>query len=419
MQSSQLEHLPESCGVYLYWDSTEKLLYIGKAKNLKKRILSYFTLQAGCAVPNPRNNARVRDMVSKIARVEWHLTPSEHEALLLEDRLIKAYQPRYNILLKDSKTYPYVCFDPTLPYPVLHLQRHPRKHLRCFGPFSLGAKEILESVLDFIPLVQSPSCTRGKHACVFYEIKRCLAPCEGKISPQDYALLLQEGVALLENLPALSVRLQARMRALASQERFEEAAIWRDRWSKIQNLLERLAYPLDESARALQILLGLKIPITRVEVFDVSHHAKSHCVGGMVVFSEGKWEKRSYRRYLLQSTDEYAQMRELLERRAQKMQKTPHLWLIDGGRAQVRIALQVLQSAGQNIEVLGIAKSKRGGKTQRSLGDIPDVIYTRDRVLRLKANDPCLQFLQRLRDEAHRYAITFHRAKFLSQINAQ
>ncbi|WP_104749530.1 GIY-YIG nuclease family protein [Helicobacter cynogastricus] len=413
---AQLENLPQSCGVYLYWDTTECLLYIGKAKNLKKRVLSYFSLQEERILPNPRNSARVRDMVSRIARLEYRLTPNEHEALLLEDRLIKQYQPRYNILLKDSKTYPYVCFDPALPYPVLHLQRHPSEHLRCFGPFSLGAKEILESLLEFFPLVQSPSCVRGKSPCVFYEIKRCAAPCASKISAQEYAHLLQEGVALLENLPLLCTRIQARMHALASQERYEEAALWRDRLGKIQALLERLQIPLENPARALQVLLGLRVPPERIEIFDVSHHAQSHCVGAMVVLEKGEWVKKAYRRYLLQGRDEYAQMRELLERRAQRMQNPPHLWLIDGGRVQVRIALQVLQSVGQNIEVLGIAKSKRGGKTQRSLGDIPDVIYTRDRVLRLKANDSCLQFLQRLRDEAHRYAINFHRTKFLAQI---
>ncbi|WP_233711813.1 GIY-YIG nuclease family protein [Helicobacter salomonis] len=419
MQISQLENLPESCGVYLYFDKNHNLLYIGKAKNLKKRILSYFSLQEGHALPSPRNNARVRDMVSKIMHLEWHLTSNEHEALLLEDRLIKKHQPRYNILLKDSKTYPYVCFDPALPYPVLHLQRHPSDSLRCFGPFSSAAKEILESVLDFIPLVQSPSCVRGKHTCIFYEIRRCKAPCEGKISPQDYALLIQDGVELLENLPKLCARLEARMRALASQERFEEATIQRERWAKIQTLLERLQHPLEGHTRALQILLGLKAPIERVEVFDVSHHAQSHCVGGMVAFEKGEWVKKAYRRYLLQSKDEYSQMQELLERRIKRLQHPPDLWLLDGGRAQVSLAVQILERAHIKVEVMGIAKAKVASKTRRSLGDVPDILYTRDRVLRLKANDPCLQFLQRLRDEAHRYALAFHRRRSLAQIRAQ
>ncbi|MFC3848036.1 GIY-YIG nuclease family protein [Helicobacter baculiformis] len=419
MQSSQLENLPERCGVYLYFDRAHQLLYIGKAKNLKKRIVSYFSVQGEQLLPNPRNNARVRDMVAKIAHVELHLTSNEHEALLLEDRLIKKHQPRYNILLKDSKTYPYVCFDPTLPYPVWHLQRHPCDHLRCFGPFSSAAKEILESVLDLIPLVQSPGCVRGKHACIFYEIKRCLAPCEGKISPKDYANLMQEGVELLENLPMLCALLEARMRALSSQERFEEAAIQRDRWSKIHALLQRLQGPLEGSARALQILLGLSAPVERVEVFDVSHHAQSHCVGAMVVFDKGAWVKSAYRRYILQGKDEYSQMRELLERRAKRLQHLPHLWLLDGGRAQVRLAVQILERAQIHVEVVGIAKAKIASKTRRSLGDVPDILYTRDGVLRLRANDPCLQFLQRLRDEAHRYALAFHRHKFLAQINAQ
>ncbi|WP_235852956.1 GIY-YIG nuclease family protein [Helicobacter labacensis] len=409
-----LENLPESCGVYLYLDRASQILYIGKAKNLKKRVLSYFRMQAGRATPNPKNSARVRDMVTKIASIEWQITSSEHEALLLEDRLIKQHQPRYNILLKDAKTYPYICLDMALPYPILHLQRQPKEHLRCFGPFSCGAKEILESVLERIPLAQSLSCVRAKRACVFYQLQRCKAPCEHKISPQDYARLVQEALNLLENLPLLGALLKERMRVLAQQERFEEAALYRDRLAKIQELLERLqdSTPM----RALQTLLGLDAPLERVEIFDVSHHAQSHCVGAMVVFEGGKWLKSAYRRYILSAKDEYAQMQELLQRRAKRLNRPADLWLLDGGRAQVRLAQEILARAQVSISVLGIAKAKSAGRTRRSMGDVPDVLYTVDRTLRLKANDPCLQCVQRLRDEAHRYALAFHRHRTLAQI---
>ncbi len=414
MTAQTLENLPESCGVYVYLDRARQILYIGKAKNLKKRVLSYFYLQEGQTTPNPKNSARVRDMVAKIASIEWHITPNEHEALLLEDRLIKQHQPRYNILLKDAKTYPYICVDMDLPYPVLHLQRQPKEGLRCFGPFSCGAKEILQSVLERIPLAQSLSCVRATRACIFYQIQRCKAPCENKISPQDYASMLQEALDLLENLPLLGALLKERMRTLAQQERFEEAAIYRDRLAKIQELLGRLqdSTPM----RALQMHLGLSAPLERIEIFDVSHHAQSHCVGAMVVFEKGKWLKNAYRRYILESKNEYDQMQELLQRRLKRLNRPPDLWLLDGGKAQVRLAQKILARACLCIHVLGIAKAKRGGRVCRSMGDVPDVLYTVDRALRLKAKDPCLQFVQQLRDEAHRYAIAFHRYRSRAQI---
>lgn len=409
MDAHFLNNLPTESGIYLYWDAQKRLLYVGKAKNLKKRILSYFKIVADQVLPNAKSGARVQKMVRQIQEIQWRITTSEEEALLLENEYIKKHQPKYNILLKDDKTYPYICVDLSMPYPVFGLSRKVKSGLQYFGPFSSAAKEILDSLLDFLPLVQSRACLRGKKACVFYEMRRCCAPCENKISPQEYGSLIQVALGLLEDKSKLLNLIEQRMRTLALQERFEEAIIYRERHQKIQALLARSQMPAEKLTASLRDLLGLKMPPNRIEIFDVSHHAQSHCVGGMVVFEKGSWVKNAYRRYALKGKDEYAQMQEMLERRVKSTKyKTPDLWLLDGGKTQVHLAEQILKKAGLETAVVGIAKAKIKGRTQRAKGDVPDTLHTSEQTLHPSPKNTGLQFLQRLRDEAHRYALSYH-----------
>ncbi|BCZ17982.1 hypothetical protein NHP190003_12640 [Helicobacter sp. NHP19-003] len=410
MDRKTLENLPTTSGVYLYFDSKDDLLYVGKAKNLQKRILSYFRVQGGQVTPNSKNSVRIQRMVSQIAYLQIQTTNSEEEALLLENKLIKTKQPKYNVLLKDSKTYPYICLDLSQPYPTLERTREPLAGHKCFGPFSLASLGLLESVQALIPLVQSKSCLRGKKPCIFHQMGRCLAPCTGKVSPQEYAPLVQEALDLLEHKDKLCARLKERMRVLATQERFEEAAIFRDYWQAVRTLLKRTEQPEMQMELALQELLGLAKPPKRIEVFDVSHHAQSACVGGMVVYSRGKWLKSAYRRYSLKGSDEYAQMHEMLERRV-KQGGLPDLWLLDGGRAQALLAMQILESFGVSVAVVALAKEKVDKRAKRGGGDVADTIYGVSQTWKLKVQDARLQFLQKLRDEAHRFALAYHRLK--------
>ncbi|BEG57784.1 hypothetical protein NHP21005_14720 [Helicobacter sp. NHP21005] len=236
-----------------------------------------------------------------------------------------------------------------------------------FGPFSLASLELLESVQSLIPLVQSKNCLKGKKPCIFHQMGRCLAPCSGKVSPQEYAPLVQEALDLLEHKDKLCARLKERMRVLATKERFEEAAIFRDYWQAVQTLLKRTEQPEVQMGRFLQELLGLSKPPKRIEVFDVSHHAQSACVGGMVVYSRGKWVKSAYRRYSLRGIDEYAQMQEMLERRT-KHGGLPDLWLLDGGRAQALLATKILKSVGARVAVVALAKEKANKRAKRGWG---------------------------------------------------
>lgn len=567
--SPTLAHLPQNSGVYQYFDKNGHLLYVGKAKNLKKRIKSYFT-------PSAKLSPRIASMVSQVSEIKTFITPSEQDALILENSLIKSLKPKYNILLRDDKTYPYIYIDYNEEFPTLEITRTllKKRNITYFGPFSTGARDLLESILQSLPLVQKKSCLRGKKACLFYQIKRCLAPCEGKINKEQYAQLLEQAIDLLQHKKKLITILESKMQTLAQHCAFEEAAKIRDSIAKItqmqafshidlldysnldvfvfcaesnhygimmklfvrngrisssdflsihdeslqsltaespqidqsqilhslytQALLNHYKTPapllpdsvllpydigiFEEKTRLEKILqerTGKKITILqpqrgkkheliniartnakelmrlqeqqkqhytqelqalrelfalsnlpyRIEIFDTSHHSGSACVGGMVVYENDGFLKHAYRHYHLQGTDEYAQMREMLTRRALDFESNPppNLWLLDGGAAQIAIAKEILESAGVQIDILGIAKHKLNGRAHRAKGSASDCVYmldskhttqehTQTTEMRLLPSDKRLQFLQKLRDEAHRYAITFHRSKKLKNL---
>lgn len=195
-----LEHLrtlPSHAGIYQYFDKDDKLLYVGKAKNLKKRIKSYFSTQGDNITPRANLSPRITLMITQVRRIHTLLTNSEQDALILENSLIKSLKPKYNILLRDDKTYPYIYLDKSQAYPRFEITRQvlKKKQILYFGPFVSGARELLESLYEIFPLVQKASCLRGKKACIFYQINKCPAPCEGKISQEAYALTLKNAIA--------------------------------------------------------------------------------------------------------------------------------------------------------------------------------------------------------------------------------
>lgn len=548
-----LTHLPTQSGIYQYFDNAGNLLYVGKAKNLRNRIRSYFSIQNECIAPKSNLSPRITLMVSQIAQIHTLLTDSEQDALILENSLIKSLKPKYNILLRDDKTYPYIYIDTSLPFPRFETTRQVLKSpkIQYFGPFVNGARDLLESLYDVLPLVQKKSCVKGKKACLFFEIHKCLAPCESKISKQEYAKLITQGIALLENKKELIQILESKMHTLSQSLQFEEAAKMRDRIRKIsqmknQSIIDmrsgdydafvlakdtqdnshthilmtlfirngrivssdfsllhddiqdeslpnlytqallntyKTALPLmpkeilipyfpftdlssletilqvqtQSNVKIIQpqkgkkkdvLTLGLKnaleilrlhkqeqnedstlfalkelctltrIPY-RIEVFDTSHHSGVHNVGGMIVYEDNTFCSSQYRRYELSGSDEYTQMREMLERRAAKFESNPppDLWLLDGGSAQIHIALEILQSVGANVDVIAIAKMKHNAKAYRAKGKALDILRTKESEFKLKTNDKRLQLCQKLRDEAHRYAISYHRHKKTKDTN--
>ncbi|MEF3192065.1 MAG: excinuclease ABC subunit UvrC [Campylobacterales bacterium] len=540
MLADKLRSLPDLPGVYHYFDANGRLLYIGKAKSLKKRVRSYFRFDEDRLIPAPGLSSRIQKMVMEVADLTTIIVGSEHDALILENSLIKQLKPKYNILLRDDKTYPYIYCDMSEPYPRFEITRRVVKggNIRYYGPFTSGAKEILQTIYERFPLVQKKSCLKGKKRCLFFQIGRCLGPCEEGVSTQEYSKLVQQAEELINSPARLREAVTEMMMRLASEERYEEAAIMRDRLKTLENIsiqstldlantdnfdliaveadevrvcIVRLFYrhgklvssahhfaqarhgvELDEvyrhallgyytqdtplthgkiylahkiadmdeiaqiisqhcgrsvkllmpkvgekrkladlaitnalellrvqaalkaseekNATKLAELLGVDGAIERIEVFDNSHISGNVPVGSMIVW-EGEFRKEEYRHYNLTHSDEVSQMREMLTRRIERFATNPppDLWLLDGGAVALQIAKELLDSAGVYIAIAAIAKEKDQGRAKRAKGKAQDLLYTLSGSIKLPPSDPRLQLLQRLRDEAHRFALSYHR----------
>lgn len=536
----QIQNLPVSAGVYHYYDENGKLLYVGKAKSLVSRVKSYFRFSPAFT-PNPHLSARILKMLHEVVSLHYIVVDSEHDALILENSLIKQLRPKYNILLRDDKTYPYIYLDTREDFPRFDITRKilPSKEIHYFGPFSTAARDILNALYELLPLVQSKSCLKGGKACLYYQIKKCLAPCENKVSAQSYAVFVQAGIDYINDKNKLRKDLQKKMHLLAENMRFEEAALLRDSIDKIsksdlisqidtakdenldlfavdsndkravilrlfmrggkiissshnfihlnhgfdkdeiykravlefyglsplttqeivvadefeemqdiqeylkhsfakplkivspqrgfkhklctlalkntQELLSNYAHENDSTyndlEQKLQELCQLETLPERIEIFDNSHMQGSAPVGGMVCFENGTFNKSGYRQYHLESLDEYAQMKETLSRRIQSFESNPapDLWIIDGGRTLLSLAIDLLESNGTNLDVIAISKEKIDAKAHRAKGKAKDILHTKEQSFALSPSDKRLQWVQRLRDEAHRYAITFHK----------
>jgi excinuclease ABC subunit C len=531
---TKVKSLPSSAGVYQYFDAKGRLLYIGKAKNLKNRVKSYFRFTPSFR-PNATLSPRIAMMLGETVAMDYILVQNEEDALILENSLIKQLKPKFNILLRDDKTYPYIYIDESIDFPRFEITRKivKGKNITYYGPFPSGGRELLNALYELYPLVQKSSCLRGKKACLFYQIKKCLAPCEGFITKEEYHKLIQEAKEGIKKRSILTHKLHARMIELSNQERFEEAATMRDQMATIkalemqsnidfasdanfdifaivsnedrgvvikifmregkiissshsyfrqthnfeansaykQALLEfytheipfvpheilvandfeeqaeieqflaqkidkriKIIHPkIGKKARLIEIaltnahellkiedrdttieqdvanLLNLSAFPYRVEIFDNSHLQGEATVGGMVVWDEGGWDKKSYRRYKLQAKDEYAQMQEMLTRRLEGEETLPDLWVLDGGSANLNLAKRLLQERGVNLDVIAIAKEKIDAKANRAVGKAHDTLYYDEGIIKLQSSDKRLQWIQRLRDEAHRYAIDYHK----------
>ncbi|MCF6205976.1 MAG: excinuclease ABC subunit UvrC, partial [Sulfurovum sp.] len=234
---SIIKNLPEKPGVYQYFDPNGKLLYVGKAKNLRHRVKSYWRFTPHLR-PNPSQSPRILKMLSETDHLDYIIVESEEDALILENSLIKQLKPKYNILLRDDKTYPYIYIDESTPFPRFEITRKVIKgrQVTYYGPFPTGGRALLDALYEIYPLVQKKSCLREGQACLFHQINKCLAPCEGKVTPEDYDKIVQEAKEALVKRNKLTEKLTERMGTLAMQERFEEAAAMRDMISAIEAL---------------------------------------------------------------------------------------------------------------------------------------------------------------------------------------
>jgi len=526
----KLKLLPDSPGVYIMKDARGKIIYVGKAIVLKNRVRQYFQ-------KNKSHTPKVRAMVEKIADFETIMTGSEVEALILECNLIKKHRPRYNISLKDDKSYPYVKVTLSEEYPRVFMTRRVMKDgSRYFGPYTnvTAVHESLKLLRRLFPL---RTCRKmGERPCLEYHIKRCLAPCVGKAEREEYDGMIRAVLHFLEGrTEEVEKELSARMQEAAEEYRFELAARLRDQLAAVRKVAEKqsivtgagdqdavgmarsdlgvcvqiflvrggkmvgrehflLKGSEDETDEALltaflqqyyhqaafvprEVLLPMELPENglleswlsgrkgsgvrlfspqrgtkrdlvkmaegnaakylsdeaesvkkangqtlgaveelgrclglkkmpnRMECFDISHNQGMETVASMVVFEGGLPRKEDYRRFKIRSTegkpDDFKSMREVTERRYGKLteEELPDLIVIDGGKGQLSSALEIIRGAGhKEVPVVGLAKQFELIFVEGSSDPVE-----------LPRHSQALYLIQRIRDEAHRFAITYHR----------
>ncbi len=531
-----LKNLPNLPGVYRMISAQDEVIYVGKARDLKKRVASYFQKN----LPSPRT----RMMVSNIAKIETTVTRTEAEALLLENNLIKSLMPRYNVLFRDDKSYPYIALTGD-EFPRLAFHRGvQRKGSNYFGPFpnSVAVREsiqLLQKVFKLRTCENTVFANRSR-PCLLHQIERCTAPCVGLISAQDYQHDVSHATLFLQGRASQVMdELGTKMTEAAKNQTYELAAVYRDRmqslrqvqarqfvsdfnvsdadviacaelagqycvnlvvirggrhlgdksffpknadgcdiettasaflmqhyvaqavppliivgatietatmeqvfseqagrkirinthpigdkrvWLKMAQtnaklaLQQRTAQNANQEVRLMALRQALDLPESteRIECFDISHTMGEATVASCVVFDKGAMQNSEYRRYNISGItpgDDYAAMRDALTRRYKKVAagvgKLPDVVFIDGGKGQLGIALEVMTDVGlPDILLVGIAKGE-----ERKPGLEQMFIAGRAQPISLKKDNAGLHLLQQIRDEAHRFAITAHRAR--------
>ncbi|MEQ1915639.1 MAG: excinuclease ABC subunit UvrC [Gallionella sp.] len=530
-----LASLPLLPGVYRYFDAQGNVLYVGKAKELKKRVSSYFQ--------KTNVSPRIRMMVSHIARIETTVVRSEAEALLLENNLIKSLKPRYNILFRDDKSYPYIVLTGHQFPRLTYFRGTPNKQHQYFGPYpnAQAAKEssqLLQKIFRIRTCEDSVFSNRTR-PCLLHQIHRCTAPCVALISKEDYQSDIRNAVLLLNGRhQEVELKLRDAMEHAAETQHYEQAAVLRDQLRDLhvvqqkqfvestgsttdadiiaviqsegmvcvnlammrggrhlgdksffpehaeelsvnevieafiaQHYLNRSVPPVllvnvsdtdetlsgllsEQAGRVVRIaqpvtgkrkqwlvmaeknatlalqqramqqggqqlrldtlreLVGLP-DMQRIECFDISHTMGEATQASCVVYENLEMRTAQYRRYNITGItpgDDYAAMRQALNRRYEKLAagegSRPDLVLIDGGLGQLHIAMEVMAELGLNdLALVGVAKG-----VERKVG-MEQLIFPDREAIRLSSDNPALHLIQQVRDEAHRFAITGHRAK--------
>lgn len=405
---SKLSKLPKEPGVYFYKDSKGKIIYIGKASILRNRVRQYFQSPA-------RLDYKTQLLVADIADVEWLVVGSEIEALFLESEMIKRYLPKYNIDLRDDKHYQYIRIPMKEMYPAVSFVRRPMDDgATYFGPFIQGfaMRKALKYLRRIFPY--STHTVLPKRVCLQYHLGLCPGVEEGKISSKQYKVNLKKLAMYLKGERSqLAKILTTEMKAAAKKQQFEQAAILRNQVHNLEALNKQIIFSdkemfdisRDQALNGLVELLGLKSIPKRIETYDISHMQGTHNVASMVVFNGGIPAKGEYRKFKMRTpgNDDFAHMREVMTRRFSgkniEAWPKPDLLVIDGGKGQLSSVLSALNELKVNIPAIGLAKREEEIVRQTADG------FT---LTRLDRNSHVLKLLQRMRDEAHRFAVTYH-----------
>ncbi len=422
----KLDQLSGRPGVYLMRDRLGKVIYVGKARSLNKRVRSYFQ-----PARRGQMDPKTRALVDMAASLDVHEVKNETEAILLEGKLIKQYHPRYNILLRDDKRFLLLKLTRD-PFPRFVLTRLKKPDgCRYFGPFihSSALRTTLEHVRKNFHIRSCRPAEPGENDhrhCLNDILQHCSAPCVRRITAEEYQRWIERACLFLEGRDEEALQeMEKQMGDAARRRDYERAAILRDALHDLRATVKQSARKFvrdmphppsgGEDLHSLAEALGLDAPPRVIEGFDVSHIHGQHTVGSMVRFVAGRPSKRDYRHFNIRGkapgpsapsegqNDDYASMREIAGRRYQRLTREgkplPDLVLVDGGRGQLNATLAALEEVGVHLKVAGLAKEE-------------EEIYLPDRPasLRLPSNSPALRLLQRVRDESHRFANARHEA---------
>lgn len=525
---AKIENLPEKPGIYFFKDDQDKVIYIGKARSLRNRVKSYF---------QTTSDSKVKNILVETADLEFILTDSEREAAFLENNLIRQYQPKFNLRLKDDKSFPYLKLTLQEKFPGIYLTRRVEEDgAKYFGPFSPAhqARKTIHLINKYFGIRGCEEAVPGKRKrpCLEYDLKLCTAPCFDSISEQEYKESVDNALLFLEGkVEKLLKILKRKMSEAAESQEFEQAALWRDLirtieqikekpklisvspedkdifgffrreekaviyvfqmrkgkviesegiflqenakasngeilssrllkfYKKRKDLPEKVLLPFEPSNRdeilenlsflrkeKIKILipqkgknkklvelanknaeillrkrseeisplreakdiLGLKTIPQRIEGFDVSNIGGEESVASLVVFENGFPHKKDYRKYKIitvEGPDDVASLKEVIRRRytrvVQEKRVLPDLILVDGGKGQLNAARKTLEALGLGkISLISLAKKE-------------EIIFTPShrQGLKLERTSPVLKLFQNIRDEAHRFAISFHRLR--------
>lgn len=415
--------IPPKPGVYVFRDRFGNVIYVGKAVNLRRRLGNYF--QPARAA---KADIKTRSLIKSIDDWAFHVVRNEEEALILESRLIKDYAPKYNILMRDDKRYPLLRLNLQDKFPTFTKVRFERKNdpALYFGPFPNGSA--LQSTLEFILRhFKLRSCKYDEpdeetiKRCMKRAVRDCSAPCCGKISPEDYRRQVENALEILKgNTKELCAELDEEIKSASAELKFEKCARLRD---VKQNLLavfgpkvrrfDNAVLPErdDETSgiaamKQLQKELGLAKVLDTIICFDISNIMGTLAVASMVCFRNGHPDRSSYRHFRIRTVEgsnDFAMMKEAITRHFGRLirenRPLPDLLVVDGGKGQLSSAVDALIEINCPVlPVIGLAKREE-----------EIFLPGRSESVLLSRSNPALKVLQSLRDEAHRFAITYHK----------
>jgi excinuclease ABC subunit C len=403
--------IPHKPGIYIYRSENGDVLYVGKAIDLYNRVSSYFSGKA--------LDAKTMSLVSNIRNVETVVVESELEALILEANLIKKFLPLYNIRLTDDKDYLYIALtDEEFPKVITARKTDLKPIKNWFGPFPSAktVKTTLKQLRRIFPWCSNPPGPRNKslRPCFYFHIRLCPGACVGAISREDYLKIIKRLSKLLDGKKEeLIEELMHEMQQYSEEMKYEEASRikrtitgleYLTQPNRVREYLGNPNFLQEENVSALkQLQKDLKLAEIpeRIEAYDISNFQGKESTGSLVVLTHGEIDKSQYRKFKIKITgkpNDVGMHKEMMDRRLNHPEwETPQLILIDGGRGQVKGVFEILQQRGLSIPIYGLAK--RMEWLYPPEGD----------VVKLPRRSPSLRLLQKIRDESHRFAVSYHR----------